>query len=105
LVDAERQTWCQRAASNREIPRNRGASRKSLHAALDAKVPVDLNDRTIEEKSMLVDTKLRAHFRTSRSGSHNELRDVIDWGIKLIVAMLSAPRGDQGGWEAGARGL
>jgi hypothetical protein len=54
---------------------------------------------------MLVDTKLRAHFRPSRSGSHNELRDVIDWGIKLIVAMFSAPRGDQGGWEAGARGL
>jgi hypothetical protein len=54
---------------------------------------------------MLVDTKLGVHFRPSRNGSHNELRDVIDWGIKLIAALLSAPRGDQGGWEAGARGL
>jgi len=25
--------------------------------------------------------------------------------VRILIAVLSAPRGDQGGWEGGARGL
>ena len=25
--------------------------------------------------------------------------------LKLLIAILSSPKGDQGGWEGGARGL
>lgn len=54
---------------------------------------------------MPVDTRFSVHFQPSRSSWRNELRDLMHWGMKLIIAVLSAPRGDQGGWEAGARGL
>jgi hypothetical protein len=54
---------------------------------------------------MPVDTRFSVHFQPSRSSWRNELRDLMHWGMKLIIAVLSAPRGDQSGWEAGARGL
>jgi len=54
---------------------------------------------------MPVDARLSVHFHPSRSRSPNELRGLIHWVVKLIVAILSAPQGYQGGWEAGARGL
>ena len=54
---------------------------------------------------MPVDTRLGAHFHTPLSRPRSELRGLIHWAMKLIVAVLSAPQGDQGGWEAGARGL
>jgi len=89
------------------MPRNRGTSRKSLHTALVEKgrSTTTVQTPTIEEQSMPVDTRLSVHFHPPRHSSRNELRDVIDWAMKRIVAVLSAPRGDQGGWEAGARGL
>jgi hypothetical protein len=54
---------------------------------------------------MPVDTRLSVHFHPNRSRSRSELRGLIHWAMKLIVAVLSAPKGNQGGWEAGARGL
>ena len=60
---------------------------------------------TSDEEFMPVDTRLSVDFHPARSRSRRGLRDLIHWAMKLVVAVLSAPRGDQGGWEAGARGL
>jgi len=54
---------------------------------------------------MPVDTRLSVHFYPLRRRSRNELSGLLHWAMKLIVAVLSAPQGGQGGWEAGARGL
>jgi len=54
---------------------------------------------------MPVDTRLSAHSQAPRSRPRIGFRGLIHWAMKLTVAVLSAPRGDHGGWEAGARGL
>ncbi len=46
--------------------------------------------------------KMRASPRqTTKLGHPSSLTTI----LRCLVAILSAPEGDQGGWEAGARGL
>ena len=59
------------------------------------------NDRGIPQGGSAMNAHIRPHDLIETQLKVSLLRGI----LRAVVAIFSSPKGDQGGWEAGARGL